>query len=389
MPRLRSFSFIVLAFLSVPAFAGSDEEEIANQMAKAAGEAFVKELGFEAGKNLIDMGFAPPPAGEPSVGATTISFVRLGLSLKEFSETESPRQKSYAAANSIAAGISVINPAAGAVASVVVLAANLVDSYLGKEHAKEFMRIQLRIQEHLEALQNTREQLAKAEFVRFSSLKGRMNEELFAINGLNRLLIAQCKKNGSASFNENEIRACLSLSARAIYRMENFLSLAERMLQFESRLFDKKEFYRLSGGDWAAEEQRIQKAKSALTKARPEADQLFSKISSLLAKRLVKKATAAGILSPIAKLRDSCYAELHRFNRAANLLLLESGEENREKMAELYANSLGLRGSCAEISLPEGDPLFAQLRIYESTKQDLRSALEQTGTDAELSEEIQ
>lgn len=367
-------AILCLFLVAGPALAGPDEDQIAREMADAAAKAAVKEMGYEAGKSLVDLGFqnAPPPSGEQTVGSTVLSWARLGLAVNDYFQADNDKQRVFAAADVAAAGVAIACPPAGAVVALAVLAVKLVDMHFSKEHAKEMMKIALRIQAHLEAIMKTRKQMALADYLRLSSATHRMQEETIVINGLQRLIKAQCERITAANIREDDIRACLNLTVRIYPHVLNFLNLADSVTNFESPLFDKKEFYRRNNKDWDAQVQTIQTMRDNFKKTQDAAEILFGNATRLVAQAMVRKSIASGQLTPVMQLRNSCYAQLSRFNRETNLRLLpitsKSVGERRAQVAALYTEALGLNRGCLELTVDENDPLFRQLVIHERTK---------------------
>lgn len=394
---LAALLALALAAPTANALAGADEDQIAREMADAAAKAAVKEMGYEAGKSLVDLGFqsAPPPSGEETVGSSVVAWARLGLAVNDYIQADTDKQRTFAAADAITAGVAIACPPAGAIVAVAVLAIKLIDMHFSKVHAKEMMKLAQKIMAHLEVIQKIQKSFVMADYVRMQRSQREMQEEFIAIQGLKRLINEQCAPIRADNIRLADLRACLALSSRIFPRMENFLDHAEAVINFESPHFDRADFYRRNKLDWEKEKKTIEAMRADTRRDRAAAEKNFEETSAAVARAVVQKAIAEGRLSPVAQLRNDCYAEMNAFNRSANLQLAAVTatpsrlEERRARLAGLYAGAQGLNRGCLELAVDQKDPLFRQAVVHEQTRRAVAEFLTSGGSGATQLEPVE
>lgn len=374
--RLRILLVITIFLLSASStFGGSDEDQVAREMADAAAKAAVKEMGYEAGKQLIDLGFksVPPPAGEQTIGAEVVAWVRLGFAVNDFFNADTDKGKLFAGMDVAAAVVGIACPPAGAIVAVGVLAIKLVDAGVSKQHAKKMLEIAARIQKHYEEMLKIYRQLAEADFIRFSHSAKRLEEEYKEIQKYQAQAEDSCYKITKENIQLKDLENCRIATMMIYPHVANYLSYADQILNFRSQFFTLDQIYEKSDTSRKEMLDGVRSLSLSFLETQKKSTEFFNAVVKALAQIAVKRAIHEGSLDPITKLRNACYQEALRFNRFANLKIVRLVTKNKEKhfseLAELYrkANE-GFDRGCLELSLGKEDPLFEQLVLREQTR---------------------
>lgn len=391
----RSISFVlalVMLFTSAsPALARSDNEEIAEQMAKAAAEGAIKELGWDMAKFLIDAGLSPAAAAGAasqeaakegtdeaakegseeagsSVGSETVAWVKLGLSLKDFFEAENDEARAWAAADVTVSVLLIACPPAGAIAAVVVLALKIVNMGAEHAHAKKMIEIAKRTQEHYEAIYVIFRQRAKADAIRYFDWMQAMNGEMKKLKELQEAMKASCASLLEGKLVLDDIVACQKSSVQVFPHVLNFLSYADHILGYQSEFISLENYYREHGKNLEDTKQMIRAMKVELAQAQEQAKKIYQGTGRIMAEAAVRMAIAKGNPSVLKKMRDRCFDSSTKLARRLNVALLSGGRDlvaKRARVAEVYSDaSASFDGTCTELVITESDPLFPQLVLY-------------------------
>lgn len=374
---------LIASLAAAPAArAQTDLEQVVESMGESAVNAATKELGFEAGRRLIDLGFqsAPVPAGESSVGTSAVAWVRVGLAVKDFFDAKNDKGRFYASLDVTAAALAISVPVAGAIAAGVIMLAKVIEMGLSAGHAREMLEIAKRIQEYQQKIIQTMRQEAESDGVRLIANFRGMQTEVAAINAIQNDLKEKCGAIGAGTRVEL-LAECQAKAASLLPRFFNVTIYADRVLNFTSRYLSLDTFFEKQG----TSREKFAAGAESLRQSYAESQKHLSALSAFageqIARAAVRNAIARGNLSPVAALRNACYASALQFNQQANLALVGGPRrlaEKRARLAELYAEALGsFDAGCTELIVGKDDPLVVQLAQRSLTIEALAEALGQ------------
>ncbi|HEV8255422.1 MAG TPA: hypothetical protein VGR42_00470, partial [Casimicrobiaceae bacterium] len=206
----RAFIYFLIFSLAWPLHAQKSREEKAiNEIVNAATEAVVKELvkGFvdkiaastagSAAAAGAGTGASAASGGGSGTAATAGSYVlfayAVGVAIKDFSKAKNDKGRAFAVADGVAAGVTLANPAVGAIVVGVLTVVKLADAKVSAHHAKKLMEVYTRIAQNYQTALDLETQMARADGVRFEYLFTQVSETQELITAGQEYLEKNCQ----------------------------------------------------------------------------------------------------------------------------------------------------------------------------------------------------
>lgn len=378
----RSFIFFLAALMTVPSvsIAKSRDEVILEESVKAAARAYIENQV----KGYLNRAFAKTVegaarAGTASAGASgagaaaksgsasgseaigvgsyVLFAVQLGLAADDFMKAKDDKGKTYATANAVAAGVTLVNPVAGLIVAAVIIIVQMVDAHQSAMHAKDMMAIYERIAKDYQKSFKLEGQMAKADEARFAAI-------------LERLSIAQTNvQNGRIWLEENcvnetrlntlgRIDDCLQGLVEFISEYQNLANLSSDLLNTKSRFVTVEQLLQAIKQNKAGMEEKLANYNKSIMEMKTEMKKTLKIYAGWTAEILITKALIAGQPEPLTLFKQQCLTKVRGLTLQAIPFIMSNqlttvNSEITDKAAMLDAMDFFTLNGCAQVKSPD------------------------------------
>lgn len=175
---MRKYLKIIITSLSLltsPVYADKDTDQIAKDTAKYTAEDYVKK---ETAKQLDKIIPYEVTIGEVSGGAASSALAVYGMikSVDDFFKAETDKGRGFAAANTYASYLMFVNPAAGLVVGLALMAIQIFDGLMSAKHARVMADLQEKIAEYMKEVADMAVIQIRMELIKVESLTKRLDD---------------------------------------------------------------------------------------------------------------------------------------------------------------------------------------------------------------------
>lgn len=353
MQKRISCLLMALVLGSPSAFAGEKE----TMLGKKALDVGARTYGSTMVRNYINnlSGVPANQAAGASPGSAVVGGIQLALSLKAFSEAKTDKQKAYAAATAIADGVSIANPAVGALMQISIAVRQMAESILDAESFKRIGAIQTGTLENLRRIEEIQNKFTAVDIQKVLFYQDILKSNQKQIETLDQKIetnSAQFKGNVSAELIDQSLELTQQRVLASQFQLDAIKSIAG--LQFQN-----PEIKKMVESQNASSAQ-IEKFNEELRNFQQKLSELtlqFAKAKAQVIMNRIREANAIPLIESAAiECRKKFRQFISRYDLSQVTYLLGEDNEFQKTLGEVDPQNLLLEGDvllqdeCSEIS---------------------------------------
>lgn len=310
-------AMVLAAAFPLPVFAGPREDAIGEAALRAGGQAlateFTREYLNRSFPNALPTRIAPH-----GVGSAVVAAVQLGMAIHDYSRAEDDRGRTYAGARAAAAGLMFVNPAAGAAASLAIMAIGLAEAAMSVGHMETMMRIQAETLRYQREMVGHYTAIATSEVLRFENANRIMADAHRSMLEKNAALRSHCTDPERIATAEN-LGYCVETIVAVVMRQLVVVDQARLLLRSPVVLINRDALFRHLRVDARKLNEEVETLSRSATVALAELGDYIRNTSQSLARATLEDARRASLPNPRQQFSMNCIDSALFFVRVSSV----------------------------------------------------------------------